>query len=249
MTEKLAQIEAQKADIRTRRNALSARVHALLRCATALPLAIAEGLESLRNRLRNLCRRAEPPLEDFDLIAEELAQIERVACTKSEPPVLSQPAIPGVESAVSEADRVEDASSVLPDQNDVDDGQTVRHIESEPPKEKNTARDEEHMLRKLFAQTWTRCRQVSEYHPEPPADLHEAGRILVEFGSFIGLGRDAVARAIAQLGYGGTVVMLDYFTEKLDRIGDVTAYAGMILRKHAQGEMVAGGRIAPGRLV
>jgi len=244
---RLREIEERNASLRAWRTALSSRMSEIVRRARDLPANLLARLQALREAYRNAARRKSAGEEVFRSIERDLCDIEAIISLAPPCPARAKVELAEVipESVVSSADQ---NSAVLPSDLTGDDRQTVRHIESSP-KESQEERDAEASAQKAFVAAWLTCEHVVEFHPVPPASPRSAQDILSKFGGFLGLGQKIMSEVITQLGYTGTVIMLNYITEKISKLDNPTAYVHSMLRNHESGNPIAAGRIRPLRLV
>lgn len=259
--QRLAELTAESAVLSARQSALSARLQELIRSMAFIPRSLADILDGLRKKLRNLLRRKRCTPEELDRVEETLVRLE-ASCERAAPSGRDtedrddadapeeRPArsLATSESAVSEPRTERHDDHLSSDKMHVDAEQNVRHIESSQ-KESSYPHDLEAKLRKDLASAWLNCAQVAPFHPRPPTTPEMAYDLLCKFAGYLGLGRDIVANAISQTGYGGTVVMLDYLSEKLGSVENINGYARSMLKSHALGNSIAAGRVKPGRFI
>ena len=215
-----ATLEDEARALKQRRNGLSARLSSLLRC-----IAPSDRLVALKAALRNALRRSSVTAKELDAFETEIAALESPCPDKT---------------AVTQVNQSRSEPSSRPDSSPADAGQTVRHIESEPKDiNKHSA------LRRpgRYRHAWSQSTSLSEFYPDPPSSEHEAKGCIIEFSSFIGLGRDCVEAALSLAGLENTIRLVDYLATKIDRISKPHGYMKSMLAGLQNGESVAGGSV------
>ncbi len=218
-----SRLEEERRALRQRKNSLSARFSAVLRDLSAQRRALPDRLEQLRSRLRKTLRRKAPDPSALSDLEAEVAELERMVTAESAPP-----------SADSSAE---------------DDGQTVRHIESEPKDRNAEGLDRFDPIR--FAESWSRARNIRALYPDTPRRRSDAAAVFLEVAGFLRLDRQTLAQALAAMGWHDTLGALDYLIENGASIQRPTGYLRSIISAYRPGAGAArrGGRSGPPRNV
>ncbi|GGG85321.1 replication initiation protein [Salipiger pallidus] len=215
-----ATLEDEARALKQRHNSLSARLSSLLRCLTP-----SDRLLALKDALRNALRRSTVTEEELDAFETEIASMER-----------SDPA----PEHTTEVDPTPRKLRPQPDTYTDDAGQSVRHIESE---HKDINKHPAPAYSGHFRNAWCQTTSLSEFYPSPPSSEHEAKRSIIEFSSFIGLGRNSVEAALSIAGLENTIRLVDYLARKVDQISKPQGYLKSMLARLLRGDSVAGGSV------
>ncbi|MEY8802191.1 helix-turn-helix domain-containing protein [Leisingera sp. XS_AS12] len=243
---------ASRLALRNLRNEISARFAALTRAFASVGAPLPQSIENMRARLRRTLRRKAPCPQEMRELQEEIMSLEAAV-----PGPETEPAGAGPSPRSAAADNIGTASASLPDYPSVtsgqtavspdkttgDDGQTVRHIESEP-KEKNN-RPQHSKTGISIANAWSNASIIREYFPETPNSEHQLARVLMDFSGFLGLGQMTVLPAIQLLGPAKMILLLNYLGRNIAQIARPEAYLRSLLRNYERGEAIAGGLVRP----
>ncbi|MDO6588477.1 helix-turn-helix domain-containing protein [Salipiger sp. 1_MG-2023] len=208
-------LEDEARALKQRKNGLSARLASLQR-----QMAPSDSLTTLMDNTRNAFRRKTTTMSDLDALETEIAALENTL----EPVSTARCPVP--------------ENSLQPDRTPGDAGQTVRHIESE---RKDIYTTTFRLNPSQIRNVWQQSSSLIEFYPETPPTEHEAKARIIEFGSFIGLGRDCVDAALLLAGLENTIRVVDYLSKKIDTVSKPRAYLKSILAKLLRGETVAAG--------
>lgn len=254
LVDMLHRVEEERRALRALKNALSARLTAVMKALASLHTPLPSWLDTLRERVQKTFRRKEITKLELTLIEGDIQKAE-AAATRSTPPVTedievcqicTQP-VPAPNQAQPDGPQVEVSAELhLADEFAADVGQNVRHIESEP-KDINltpTTSDRRRDIQPL----WSDLKTVTDFFPHPPSSERDVVRIAFEFSLFIGLGQDTVARAIRSLGLPNCLVAIDYLAENIARIRNAEGYLLSMLKSYEGGRPIASGRVRPAAL-
>lgn len=231
-------IAAERANLRQRKNALSARLQVTVRRLTSAGHLLPDWAEALRVTVRNALRRTGASLEDIDALEVEIDRITEVAAASE---------VPETDSAASEnyppalPDMVHE-TAVSPVRNTGDDGQCVRHIES---KHKDIKKEGSAFDPRRIHETWLKTETLREFYLDTPLNEHDLAAVLIQFSSFIGLGRTSILKALAILGWENGILVLDYIAARTSNIGKPEGYLASMLRSYEVGQPIAAGRVRP----
>ena len=229
-------IAAERAILRQRKNALSARLQATVRRLTSAGQILPDWAEALRVTIRNALRRTSASLEDIDALEVEIDRITDVAAaselssTSSAPLESFPPALP---------DMVQE-TAVSPGKNTGDDGHCVRRIES---KHKDIKKEGSPFNPRSIHETWLKTQTLREFYIDTPLSEHDLASVLIQFSSFIGLGRTSILNALATLGWENGILVIDYIGARLSNIERPEGYLASMLRSYDVGQPIAAGRV------
>ncbi|MGY3439668.1 MULTISPECIES: helix-turn-helix domain-containing protein [unclassified Marinovum] len=205
--------------LKQRKNSVSARLTTAIRTLIASGTPLPACVDALRDRLRKIVRRNAPTVQELDAIEADIHALEDMTETPSDG----------------------QTTAVCPDNSAVDDGQTVRHIESELKDINKTTQPS--FNPQTFAQVWSETKTLKEFYPTSPEHERQAGETILEICGFMQLDRTQVITAIAAMGWENTVIVLDYLAEKVGAIRQPTAYLISMIAGFQRGNPIAGGRV------
>lgn len=244
-------IVARRLALRSLRNEISARFTAVIRAFSAVGAPLPRHIELMRERLRRTFRRKAPCPVELQELREEITSLEAGTYATEVPQTVQAkdgPAHPAENKPVADASQRQGmetaAHSEAPsDRNTADDGQSVRHIESEP-KEDNTRGD----LRKALttvANAWSEASTIRKFYPEPPRNEHQLASILIDFSGFIGLRKTCVIPVLQLMGPAKMIVLLNYLGRNIAQIDRPEAYLRSLVKCYEKGQAIAGGLVRP----
>lgn len=140
-----------------------------------------------------------------------------------------------------------EAQVILPDTVAADDGQSVRHIESQRNEDTDSdgsdQNHEEARVKKEIDKAWAASPNVLEFYPNPPRSGSELESYLMSFLSFIGIDWHTTQKAISRFGIGGCIEVLDDLAGRIFILRNPSGYLISIIRSFEMGRAVACGRV------
>jgi replication initiation protein RepC len=251
LVDMLYQVEEERRALRAWKNALSARLAAVIKALSSFDTPLPSWLDALRERTQKTFRRKEITKLELNLLEIDIQEAE-IAATNSTSAVADnpetcqlciQPAPTPSEAQSDEAQVQVSAEPILADESADDDGQNVRHIESKP-KYLNLTRirpDQERDVPPL----WSNLKTIPDFFPSPPSSQGETLRIVADFSLFIGLGQKVIGRALESLGLPDCLIAIDYLAENITKIRNPEGYLISMLKGYENGRAIASGRINP----
>lgn len=230
-------IAEERLALRSRKNSLSARLQNMLRDLTAVCTALPDWLESFRQHVRNILRRASVTVSDLDALEVEMDRISEDVTLEIVPEDLQDTAV----TPHSPASTTEVSPAVQMDISAHDGGQSVRHIES---KLKESKKEEAQFDLARIHMIWNETQTIREFFPERPRNAHALAGILIQFSSFIGLGQTITLHGLRIFGPGGMIQVLDYLAGKAGSIKQPEGYMSAMIKSYEAGQPVAAGRVA-----
>ncbi len=230
------EIEAERAAIRQRKNALSARLQDAVRRLISIRQALPEWAEALRLAVRNALRRTGATMADLDVLEAEIDQVITEADEHTVETAVADhlPPCPVPRDTMHE-------DAVLPDNLAADDGQIVRHIESE---QKDLKKKPSAFEPRRIHYAWAQTASLKEFYPDTPQTERDLAGVLIQYSSFIGLGQTIILKALGILGWEHAIVVLDYLTGKATDIAKPEGYLSSMLRNYQAGQPIAAGRVS-----
>lgn len=99
----------------------------------------------------------------------------------------------------------------------VTDGRNDRH-------KKTPESDSKKMAGRPASDVWQSLRCLPAFYPEEPDSDHDMRRILYETGAMLRIGQNSIAEAIARIGLGETLTIIDRIADRPDEIAKPDAY-------------------------
>lgn len=231
-------IATERAALRQRKNALSAKLQDALRLLTAAGHLLPDWADTLRVTVRNALRRTGATMEDLDELEVEIDRIAE-AVTLSE----------ATRTCHAAADFPSPAPLETPSETVVapvicagDAGQSVRHLES---KHKDIKKEGEPFDPRRIHAAWLQTGTLREFYPDTPLSEHDLAGVLIQFSSFIGLGQTITLNALSVLGWDNGILTLDYLANRISDIAKPEGYLASMLRSFESGQPIAAGRVTP----
>lgn len=230
------EIEAERAAIRQRKNALSARLQDAIRHIISSGQVLPDWAEAVRISVRNALRRTRATMADLDALEADIDQVTSQAEERTiETTVADRMApCPAPHEATPEI-------SVPQVRQAADDGQTVRHIESKP---KDLNKEPSTFDPRRIHHTWLKASSLREFYPDVPLTERDLAGVLIQFSSFIGLGQTTMLKALGILGWEHCILVIDYLSGRTADIAKPERYLTSMLRNYQAGQPIAAGRVS-----
>jgi len=252
------QLSSERRVLRQKRNSLSARFQTLVRNLIGTGGELPSGVFELKQKLRNALRRKSTTLADLEALDAEVAHFDGPpspsaqthSSVDAEAPALAEGADSAVVDVPSATISTPNSDSNIirlePTKAEGGAGGFIRHIESEPKKEiqERARRFEPNAVQAI----WRSTKTLQQYYPDPPRREREAAGLLIDFSSYLGLGQQVVIKALSIFGWEYLIEVLDYLSERVDRLKHPEGYLCTMIKCYERGEPVAGGSVLPARL-
>lgn len=224
----IADIEAQDQERRALRTMIRCELQDRLRALEDFGGKALAALEAFMNSIRNILRRKSTSITELEEIAAKIAEFD----IENEAPC---PARTGVQH------------NDLSDKMSVDDGQSVRHIESQEKDFQKKSPPQPVFNASRIRIIWGEAPALSDLYPDVPVEERQLAKILFEFSSFMGLRKETVSFAAVVLGWEKMALCLNYLEKQLNRVANPDAYLKSMIRSYDEGQSIAAGRISKAR--
>jgi replication initiation protein RepC len=209
-------------EARSMRTRISNTLQMIRRAASMAEGHLMDQIDAFTRKVRNALRRASVTVEDLQLIEVSVTDFGDM---------------------IERSTAVDD--QVLSDENAVDDGHSVRHIESPKKEDINICDADRNNDVRSLGDVWNDVDQIRALFPDEPKTERELVKVIFDYSRCLQLRKETVLTAIVALGYGGTLLSLNYLAKKGDDIKKPVAYFISMVKRYQAGEAIAGGQIKP----